>query len=157
MRTALVTDWLVTRRGGEKVFEAFLEIFPDADVFTLVQKPGLLGGRLDGRRVFTSLLQKIPFGASRHRYFLPLYDLLMGGLDLSGYDLIVSCSSACGKWVRNPRRVPHACYCHTPMRYVWEQQGEYFGPGHASTAVRLIATAATNAEIDMPWAESVDF
>jgi glycosyltransferase involved in cell wall biosynthesis len=139
MRVALVTDWLVTRRGGEKVFEAFLELFPNADVFTLVNRPGILGDRLQGHRVQASFLQHVPLGVSRYRYFLPLYDRCMAGFDLSGYDLIISGSSACGKWVRNPRRVPHLCYCHTPMRYVWDLFEDYFGPGRTSWPVRQAA------------------
>lgn len=141
MRTALVTDWLVTRRGGEKVFEALLELFPRADVFTLVQKPGLLGDRLEGRKVTSTALQRVPGGVSHHRWFLPFYDHFMAGLDLSAYDLIVSGSSACAKWVRNPRHVPHVCYCHTPMRYVWDLFDDYFGPGRASWPVRCVARA----------------
>lgn len=166
MRVALVTDWLVTRRGGEKVFEAFLELFPDADVFTLVHKPGILGGRLDGHRVNASWIQRLPWGVERYRYFLPLYGPAMAGFDLSPYDLILSGSSACGKWVRNPRGVPHACYCHTPMRYVWDLFDDYFGPGKASLPVRLAARAfrgalqrrdlASNAGVTHFWANSTE-
>jgi len=139
MRVALVIDWLVTRRGGEKVFEEFLGFFPDADVYTLVYRPGILGDRLDGHRVRTSFLQHVPFGVDRHRYFLPLYDRCMAGFDLSGYDLIISCSSACAKWVRAPKGVPHLCYCFAPMRYVWDSFEDYFGPGRASWPVRKAA------------------
>jgi glycosyltransferase involved in cell wall biosynthesis len=139
MRVALVADWLVTRRGGEKVFEVFLELFPEADVFALVCRPEVLGARLDGHKVHTSFLQRVPCGVERYRYFLPLYDRCMAGFDLSRYDLILSGSSACAKWVRNPKGVPHACYCHTPMRYVWDLFDEYFGPGRASLPIRWAA------------------
>jgi len=166
MRVALVTDWLVTRRGGEKVFEAFLELFPEADVFTLVRNPAILSGHLEGRRVQTSFLQRVPGAVSRYRYYLPLYDRCMAGFDLSGYDLILSGSSACAKWVRNPRKVPHLCYCHTPMRYVWDLFEEYFGRGRASWPVRLAARAsrgylqrrdlASNEGVTFFWANSTE-
>jgi glycosyltransferase involved in cell wall biosynthesis len=80
------------------------------------------------RTVNTSALQRLPFGKTRYQYYLPLYWELMGGFDLSSYDLIVSSSSACAKWVRNPKNVMHVCYCHTPMRYIWDLFDDYFGP-----------------------------
>ena len=142
MNIALVTDWLVARRGGERVLEAFLELFPKADLHTLVYRPGVLGNRLDERKVVTSALQRIPGGVSHYRHFLPFYDGLMAGFDLTRYDLIVSTSSACAKWVRNPRRVPQVCYCHTPMRYIWDGFDDYFGPGRTSLPIRLAAKAS---------------
>jgi glycosyltransferase involved in cell wall biosynthesis len=105
-----------------------LELFPDADLFTLVYRPEKMGPEFQRRRVSASFLQRLPFGKSRYQYYLPLFWELMGGFDLSSYDLIVSSSSACAKWVRNPAKVPHVCYCHTPMRYIWDLFDDYFGP-----------------------------
>jgi glycosyltransferase involved in cell wall biosynthesis len=73
-------------------------------------------------------LQRLPLGKTRYQYYLPLYWELMGSFDLSSYDLIVSSSSACAKWVRNPKNTLHVCYCHTPMRYIWDLFEDYFGP-----------------------------
>lgn len=128
MRIALVHDWLTGIRGGEKVLQCLLELFPGADVYTLVYRPEKFDGMLEGRRVTTSFLQRLPFGKTRYQYYLPLYWGLMGGFDLSSYDLIVSSSSACAKWVRNPKKAMHVCYCHTPMRYIWDLFEDYFGP-----------------------------
>ncbi len=128
MKIAIVHDWMTGMRGGEKVLLCFLELFQDADLYTLVFVPSKMDPAFQKRRITTSRLQNLPFGKSRYQYYLPLYWGLMGGFDLSGYDLIVSSSSACAKWVRNPRQVPHFCYCHTPMRYIWDLFADYFGP-----------------------------
>jgi glycosyltransferase involved in cell wall biosynthesis len=136
---ALVHDWLVAMRGGEKVLEAVLEVFPQADLFTLVARRGRLSPGLRDRDIRTSLLQRLPFGPSHYRWFLPAFGWFMGRLDLSGYDLVFSSSSACAKWVRTPRGVPHVCYCHTPMRYVWDLFDDYFS--RASWPVRTAARA----------------
>ncbi|HVZ80624.1 MAG TPA: glycosyltransferase [bacterium] len=128
MRIALVHDWLTGMRGGEKVLSGLMELFPGADIFTLVYRPEKFGDLFEGRRVITSALQRLPFGKTRYPYYLPFYWELMGGFDLSSYDLIVSSSSACAKWVRNPKNVLHVCYCHTPMRYIWDLFDDYFGP-----------------------------
>ena len=138
MKIALVHDWLTGMRGGEKVLIALLELFPDADLFTLVYRPEKMPEIIRSRRVRVSALQKFPAGPTRYQYYLPLYGFFAGEFDLSGYDLIISSSSACAKWVRNPRAVPHVCYCHTPMRYIWDMFEDYFGSG-ASWPVRRAA------------------
>lgn len=115
-------------RGGEKVLLGLLELFPGADIFTLVYRPDQMDPVFQKRTVKTSALQRLPFGKTRYQYYLPLFWELMGGFDLSSYDLIISSSSACAKWVRNPNNVTHVCYCHSPMRYIWDLFGDYFGP-----------------------------
>jgi len=127
-------------RGGEKVLLAFLELFPQADLFTLVYRPDQMDPVFQKRRVTTSFLQNLPCGKTLYQYFLPLYWELMGGFDLSSYDLIVSSSSACAKWVRNPKQILHVCYCHTPMRYIWDLFDDYFGK-EAKAPVRWAARA----------------
>ncbi len=140
MKIAIVHDWMTGMRGGEKVLLALLELFPQADLFTLVYRPEKMDPIFLKRRVTTSFLQKIPFGKSRYQYFLPLFWELMGGFDLSDYDLIVSSSSACAKWVRNPKKALHVCYCHTPMRYIWDLFDDYFGK-EAKAPIRWAAGA----------------
>ena len=98
MRVALVHDWLVTYGGSEKVLEQIAECFPDADIFSLVNfMPG--HAFLDGRRVSTSFIQKLPFAKRRYRGYLPLFPLAIEQFDLSGYDLVVSSSHAVAKGV----------------------------------------------------------
>ena len=129
MRIALVHDWLTGARGGEKVLESLSYLFPDADLYTLVYQPEKTNSIFLKHKIQTSPLQRLPFGKTRYPYFLPLYWELMGAFDLSGYDLIVSSSSACAKWIRNPNRIMHVSYCHSPMRYIWDLYEDYFGEG----------------------------
>ncbi|HRY30735.1 MAG TPA: glycosyltransferase [Elusimicrobiota bacterium] len=136
MRVALVHDWLTGMRGGEKVFEVLCGIFPEADVFTLVHIPGKVSPAIERHPIKTSFIQKLPLAFSRYRHYLPLMPLAAERFDLSGYDMVVSSSHCVAKGVRVPEGVPHVCYCHTPMRYLWDQYEEYFGAGRASAPVR---------------------
>ena len=138
LRIAIVHDWLTGMRGGEKVLLSLMELFPRADIFTLVYRPEKMDPAFQHRRITTSWLQRLPFGKTHYQYYLPFYWELMGSFDLSAYDLIVSSSSACAKWVRNPKKATHVCYCHSPMRYVWDLFDDYFGPA-ASPLVRWSA------------------
>jgi len=129
MRVALVHDWLTGMRGGERCLEVFCELFPDADLYTLVHVPGSVSPTIEKRRIVTSFVRYFP-GAGRHyRYYLPLFPAAIGGFDLSGYDLVLSSSHCVAKGARVPRTAVHICYCFTPMRYVWDMYGEYFGRG----------------------------
>jgi glycosyltransferase involved in cell wall biosynthesis len=139
-RTALVHHWLVTTRGGERVFEALAELFPSADLFTLVCDRAQMPHSLRTRPVRSSFLQNFPKATQWYRYYLPLFPIATKRLDLSGYDLIVSSDAATVKGVRGGDSI-HICYCHTPMRYVWSGYETYrraAGPigGHALGAVR---------------------
>ncbi len=140
-RIALVHDWLVTMRGGERVLEVFCELFPEAPLFTLVHRPGELSPPIERMDIRTSFIQHAPLGRSRYQYYLPLFPAAARGLDLRDFDLILSSSSAAAKGVRPRPGAIHICYCHTPMRYIWDQYDEYFGPGRASWIVRLAARA----------------
>lgn len=128
MKVALVHDWLTGMRGGERCLEAFLKIYPSADIFTLVHIPGSTSQEIDARVKGTSFLSKIPGIARLYRIFLPLYPAAISRLDLAGYDLIISLSHAAAKNITVPVGATHVCYCFTPMRYVWDQVRHYFGP-----------------------------
>ncbi|MBI4165180.1 MAG: glycosyltransferase [Acidobacteria bacterium] len=119
-RIALVHHWLVTMRGGERVFEAVAELFPAAELHTLVCDPQGLSPALRQRTIRTSMLQRIPQSTRRYPYFLPLYPWAVGSLDLSGCPLVISSDAAVVKGVRTDSNAIHICYCHTPMRYVWD-------------------------------------
>lgn len=125
MKVALVHHWLVAQRGGEHVFNALLEIFPHADVFTLVYDAHGAPINLRGRRVHTSFLQRLPRARRWYPYFLPLFPRATESLDLSDYDLVVSSDAATVKGVRTRQDAVHICYCHTPMRYVWSGYETY--------------------------------
>jgi glycosyltransferase involved in cell wall biosynthesis len=128
MRVALIHDWLTGMRGGEKVLDALCEVFPAADLFTLVQVPGTTSPAIERRRVVRSPIQWLPAAATRYREYLPLFPFAIEQFDLDGYDLVVSTSHCAAKSVVVPGRARHLCYCLTPMRYAWDQFDAYFGP-----------------------------
>ena len=128
MRIALIHDWLTGMRGGERALLAFCELFPDADLFTLVQVPGATDPIIERRRVRTSLIQKLPFPGRLYRHYLPLFPAAVEQFDLDRYDLVLSTSHCAAKSVVVPGRARHVCYCLTPMRYAWDQFDAYFGP-----------------------------
>jgi len=126
VRVAVVHDWLVGYAGGERVLEQMLAVYPQADVFSLIDFLGPAErGFLGGRRVHTSFLQRIPGMRKRYRSFLPLMPLAVEQLDLSGYDLVLSCSHAVAKGVLTGPDQLHICFCLSPMRYAWDLQHQY--------------------------------
>ena len=124
MRVAIVHDWLNGMRGGEKVLEAFLEIFPDATIYTLFHERGKVSSLIESRKIVTSWLNRVP-GIYRHyRNLLPLFPSAVESLDLSEFELVISSSHAVAKGI-HVGRAKHICYCHTPMRYVWDAEDDY--------------------------------
>jgi glycosyltransferase involved in cell wall biosynthesis len=111
-------------RGGEKVLESLLELDPQATIFTLFHERGKVSPRIESHQIVTSWLNRIP-GIYRHyRNLLPLFPAAVESLDLRGFDLVISSSHAVAKGVRT-RNAVHICYCHTPMRYVWDAEDDY--------------------------------
>jgi len=125
---ALTHDWLNGMRGGEKVLEALCEQYPDADIFTLFHVPGSVSPAIERHRIITSSLQKLPFARTQYRKLLPLFPTAIEQFDLDAYDLVISSSHCAAKAVVAPGRARHICYCHSPMRYAWDQFDAYFGP-----------------------------
>jgi glycosyltransferase involved in cell wall biosynthesis len=128
MRVALVHDWLTGLRGGEKALEHLCALFPEAELFTLVQRPGSTSATIERRPVHRSPIQSLPFGVSHYRHYLPLFPTAVEFFDFDRFDLVVSCSHCVAKSVVVPPRTRHLCYCLTPMRYAWDQFDAYFGP-----------------------------
>jgi len=128
MRVALVHDWLTGMRGGEKALEQIAALFPGADLFTLVHVPGSVSPAIEAHPIHTAFIQRLPFVARAYRHYLPLFPAAIERLDLSGFDLVVSCSHCVAKSVIVPPGSRHLCYCLTPMRYAWDQFDAYFGP-----------------------------
>jgi glycosyltransferase involved in cell wall biosynthesis len=141
IRVALVHDWLTGMRGGEYVLEAMAELFPKAELFTLLYVPGKIAPTLTTLKRHTSWLQKVPKAESRYRSFLPLMPSMIERFDLTPFDLILSSSHCVAKGVKKRGDAVHVSYVHAPMRYMWDRFDEYFGPGRASPAVRLAARA----------------
>ncbi|MBX5483858.1 MAG: glycosyltransferase [Myxococcaceae bacterium] len=143
MRVALVHDWLISDRGGEKVLDALCELFPDAEIFTLLHKPGSVPPRIEAHRIHTSFLQRVPGIFDRHRHFLPLFPAAIERFELPrDLDVVISSSHCVAKGVRVPKGARHLSYVHAPMRYMWDLFDDYFAPGRASPAVRFAATVA---------------
>jgi glycosyltransferase involved in cell wall biosynthesis len=126
MKVALVHDWITGMRGGERCLEAFVQLYPEADIFTLVHIPGTTTAEIDARVKDTSFLNRLPGIARAYRALLPLFPLAARSLDLTGYDLVISLSHAAAKNVRVQKGATHICYCFTPMRYIWDQAPAYF-------------------------------
>ena len=134
---ALVHDWLTGMRGGEKVLEVLCELFPDATLFTLVHKQGSVSPTIEKMKIKTSFLQHVPGGKEHYQHFLPLYPAAAKNLNLHDFDLVISSSHAAAKAVTVRPDALHICYCHTPMRYIWDQYEQYFGKENAPLYMRL--------------------
>ncbi|HDQ26782.1 MAG TPA: glycosyltransferase family 4 protein, partial [bacterium] len=126
MKTAIVHDWLTGMRGGEKVLEQLCSLYPAADIYTLIYDPLKITGRIKEHRVFTSFLQRIPGILKNYRNFLPLFPAAVESFNLKAYDLVISSSHCVAKGAKAASPERHVCYCHTPMRYAWDQFSGYF-------------------------------
>src|SRR5690348_16000868 len=125
LRIAIVHYWFTAYGGGERVIEAFAEMFPQADFFTLVATERGIPPALRNRRLTASFVGRIPGAKRWYRHFLPLFPYALEQFDLSGYDLVISSESGPAKGVLTSPRACHICYCLSPMRYVWDMYHEY--------------------------------
>jgi len=127
MKTAIVHEWLVNYAGSEKVVESFTNIWPDADVFTLVDflDDDLRDIILKGKHAHTSFIQHLPYAKKQHRKYLPLFPRAVESFNLKNYKLIISSSHAVAKGVRKKKNQLHISYCHSPMRYAWDDADYY--------------------------------
>jgi glycosyltransferase involved in cell wall biosynthesis len=125
LRVAIVHYWLLGHAGGERVVGALAAMFPQADLYAAIADQKRMPPTLRSRHVTTSYLQKIPFSTRLYRHLLLLHPMALEALDLSGYDLIISSESGPAKGVLSPASACHICYCHTPMRYLWDMYHSY--------------------------------
>jgi glycosyltransferase involved in cell wall biosynthesis len=125
MKVAIIHYWLVGMRGGEKVIEALCEMYPQADIFTHVYVPEMISDRIRRHRIIPTYINALPRAARMYKSYLPLMPLALEQLDLRGYDLVISSESGPSKGVIPPPEALHVCYCHTPMRYIWNMYHEY--------------------------------
>lgn len=141
MKVALVHDYLVQYGGAERVLECFAEIFPKAPIYTMVYDRKLMKNAFADKKIITSFLQKIPFIGSHHRLFPLLMPMAIESFDLSEFDLIISDSNSYAKGVITSPQTLHICYCHTPMRYAWDdchqQLQEFDYPGIVKNFIPL--------------------
>jgi glycosyltransferase involved in cell wall biosynthesis len=153
MKTAIVHDWLVGMRGGERCLEVIASIFPGADIFTLFYDPSGISESINRHRVVPSHLNKLPGVDGYYRHLLPFYGFGVSDLGrkierlgpasaetaFGGYDLVISISHCVAKNIRVPNSVPHLCYCLTPVRYLWDQYDAYFAGRPIEPLIRLVA------------------
>ncbi|NJO53419.1 MAG: glycosyltransferase family 4 protein [Bacteroidales bacterium] len=125
MKTAIVHYWLVGMRGGERVLEALCELFPHADIFTHVVVPDAISSRIRSHKIGTSFIARLPRASRWYKTYLPLMPIALEQLDLSEYDLVISSESGPAKGVIAHPDALHLCYCHSPMRYIWNMYHSY--------------------------------
>jgi glycosyltransferase involved in cell wall biosynthesis len=146
MKTAIVHDWLVTYAGAEKVLEQIIQLYPEADLFSLIMfLPEGERGFIRNKEVRTSFIQRLPFAKDRYRNYLPLMPWAVERLDVSGYDLVISSSYAVAKGVRTGPDQVHISYCYSPMRYAWDLSSQYLETTGLDKGVKgMIAKSVLN-------------
>jgi len=125
MRVAIIHYWLVGMRGGEKVLEALCRMFPQAEIFTHVYAPDKISPTIRAHKVHTTSINRLPMAERMYQKYLPLMPSALEELDLTGFDLVISSESGPAKGVITPPGSVHLCYCHSPMRYIWDQYHVY--------------------------------
>ena len=147
MKVALIHYWLVGMRGGEKVLEALCDLYPEADIFTLVCDEKAISDKIRRHRITTSFLQKIG-GVRHYKKMLPLMPHALESFDLTGYDLIISVEAGPAKGIIPGPGAMHICYCNSPMRYIWDLYPQY------RASAGLLARTAMS--ITAPWLRQWD-
>ncbi len=126
MKVAIVHYWLVNMRGGEKVLEALCELYPQADIYTHVYDPKNISSTIKQHQIKTTFIQRLPRAIQWYQNYLPLMPIALRFLNLKKYDLVISSESGPAKGVRLNEDAMYVCYCHSPMRYVWDLFDEYY-------------------------------
>ena len=125
MKVAIIHYWFVSMRGGEAFISTLLDLFPDADIFTHVYDRQAVSDKIAGQKISTTFIQNLPFAKQLYQSYLPLMPLALEQLDLRSYDLVISSESGPAKGVLTSPGCLHVCYCHTPMRYLWDMYHDY--------------------------------
>ncbi len=144
MKVAIIHDWLTGMRGGEKCLEVFCELFPQADLFTLVYVKGSVSPTIEAMNIKTSFIQRLPFSGKKYRSYLPLFPSAVESFNLKGYDLILSSSHCAAKGVIPPPNSCHIAYVYSPMRYVWDMYFDYFGGHRVGRSRRMLISFLSN-------------
>lgn len=144
--------------GGERVLKALSDMFPQADIYVLVADPKI-AGEFRPHKVIPSFLNRVPGVRRFHRHFLPLYPIALEQFDLRQYDLVLSSDSGPAKGVLTPTRACHICYCHSPMRYLWDLYHEYINGKDMGSMTRMVFSAASHylRMWDVAAAQRVDY
>lgn len=138
MKIAIVHDWLTGMRGGEKCLECFCELFPHADLYTLIHTKGSCSETIENMHIVTSFVDSIPGKDRYYRHMLPLFPFAIERFILKDYDLVLSSSHCAAKGIIPGPYTLHVSYIHSPMRYVWDMYDDYFGKSRVNGAVGMI-------------------
>lgn len=157
MKTALLHYWLTNMRGGENVLAGICDLYPDADIFTHAFNPSKISDRIKSHRISETFIGKLPFAKTSCQKYLPLMPSAVSTIDLSGYDLIISSESGPIKGIRKPSGTVHICYCHTPMRYVWDMYDDYYKSSGLCAKAAMSIFRNYLRKYDLKSADSVDF
>lgn len=137
MKTAIICDWLVVYAGAEKVLEQIIKLYPEADLFCIVDFLEKKDRRfLNGKKPTPSIIQKLPFAKKTYRSYLPLMPLAIEQLDVSGYDLVISSSHAVAKGILTGPNQLHISYIHSPIRYAWDLQHQYLNEANINKGIK---------------------
>ncbi len=159
MKIALIHDWLTGMRGGEKVLEVLCELFPCAELFTLLHIPNAISEIIEERKIHTSFIQKLPNVEKRYRHYLPLFPRAIEQFNVDKFDIIISSSHCVAKGIKKRPKTLHICYCHTPMRYIWDMYHSYFRNNGSGIVTRMAMAAFVNylRRWDTSSSDRVDF
>ena len=156
MRVAIIHYWLVGMRGGEKVLEALCDIFPEADIFTHACDLSAISQKLKRHRIQTTFIGRLPYASKMYKRYLPLMPMALEQLDLSSYDLVISSESGPAKGIIPTSPALHLCYCHSPMRYIWNMYNRYYDSSGAFTRLMMPPMAHYLRTWDVATANRVD-
>jgi len=124
-KLALVHDHLAQDGGAEKVLKSLMEIYPDVPLYTILYKENTFDSNFFNNKIYTSFIQKLPFGVKKYQWYMPLMPMAIESHNLQNYDLVISSASSFAKGVITNPNAAHICYCHTPTRYLWHYTHEY--------------------------------
>ncbi len=157
MHTALLHYWLTNLRGGEKVLLELAELYPDADIFTHAYDASKIGEIFEKHKIYETLIGKLPLGRKHSQKYLPLMPYALKNLNLDAYELIISSESGPIKGIRKPAGAKHICYCHTPMRYLWDMYDDYYHNTGFSGKIAMSLFKSYLRSYDLKSADSVDY
>ncbi|MDP9811579.1 glycosyltransferase involved in cell wall biosynthesis [Rhizobium tibeticum] len=156
MRVAIIHYWLVGMRGGEKVLEALCDIFPDADIYTHVCDLSAISDKLKAHKIQTTFIGALPYARKMYKKYLPLMPMALEQIDLGAYDLVISSESGPAKGIIPTSPALHVCYCHSPMRYIWNMYNRYYDSSGLMTRLMMPPLAHYLRTWDVATANRVD-
>lgn len=156
MRVAIIHYWLVGMRGGEKVLEALCNIYPCADIYTHVYDIAAISDVIRKHKVHTTFIDGLPYSKKMYKKYLPLMPMALEQIDLNEYDLVISSESGPAKGVIPTSTAVHVCYCHSPMRYIWNMYNRYYDSSGLMTRLMMPPLAHYLRTWDVATANRVD-